>query len=581
MKPKPRRDLYNRIHRAILAGLLSNVAAHDERRQYCVAGGGKALLWPGSGLFAKRPAWIVAAEIVETGKRYLRTCARVNTHWIEAVAGHVVEHEYSDPYWDRRLGSAMALEKVSLLQLTLVAGRRVRYGPIDPDESRALLLQHGLVEGKIDLPFDRFLHDNRELIARLEHFQAKLRRNDFLPGTWARFDFYHERVPRHVYDRAGLERWLRKASHENPDVLHMRREDLLDDDPGEPSEADFPDVLALGPAEFPLEYRFEPAGERDGLTLCLPVEAVAHLDRQRFDWLVPGMLPASVAALVRALPKPIRRALVPVPQTVQRVLASIRFGEGDLRQAVARTLSSIAGQLITPADFQLDKLPDHLRMNLCVLGADGQVLAMGRELDDVRRHLNVQVAETFSVLDEPRWNRDGLVGWDFDELPDQIELVRGGLPLRAYPMLVDRQDSVALRLADSADRAARQSRLGLRRLLVLQAGRELRTQVDWLPGLQRMVLLAAPLGGLDLRRQLVELIADRTLPADPPLPRTKAAFDALLESCRQRIPLAVQDVLGLLTPLWEAYHQAHWRWRSREQRNGSTPPTTCAASWPG
>ena len=556
MKPQPRRNEYHRVHRAILAGLLSNVAVHDERSQYSVAGGGKALLWPGSGVFARKPKWIVAAELVQTGKRYLRSCARINIHWIEAVAGHVLQRSYSDPYWDPERGSAMALEKVTLFGLTVVSGRHVRYGPIDPEASRELLLQHGLVEGKLDLAGGEFLAHNRELLAEMERLQAKLRRNDLLLGEWARFDFYDRRVPRRVYDRSGLGHWLRKARQSDPRVLCMTRSDLLREDAAEASAEGFPDVLAVDEAEFPLDYRFEPGSDEDGVTVSVPLEALERLDPRRLEWLVPGLLEAKVMALIRALPKPIRRSLVPAAEAARKVLPQLRFAEGDLLAVVAGALGRIAGRAIAPSDFQRDKLPDELRMNVRVLGAEGRVLAAGRELAEIRRHLNLETSAALAALSDPRWNRDGLTTWDFEELPEKIELVRGGLKLAALPTLVDRQDSVSLRLGECPHRAARQTRSGLRRLVVLAAGRELRTQVQWLPGLERMTLSAASLGNFDLRGQLAELVADRAFLADRPIPRTKADFDGLVEAGRQRIGLAVQEVLELAGPLWEDHHQA-------------------------
>lgn len=565
MKPQPRKDQYNRIHRAILAGLLSNVALHDERRQYTVAGGGKALLWPGSGVFTKRPRWIMAAEIIETGNRYLRICARINTHWIESVAGHVIERSYSDAYWDRGASAAMILERVSLFGLTLVAGRHVKLGPLDPDPARELLIQHGLVEGKFDMDVG-FIAHNQDLLQRMERLQAKMRRNDLVLGQWVRYDFYDRNIPEHIYDGSGLWRWFERARRKDPGVLQMDRDDLIRDDAEYLREEDFPDTLAVGDAEFPLEYRFEPGAEQDGVTAIVPLEAAGRLDPRRLEWLVPGLVEPKVVALIRSLPKTIRRNLVPVPETAKKVLEQLRFAEGEFLTQVAAALGPIAGQRIMPGDFQFDKLPDELRMNVRVIGTEGEVLAFGRDLDEVRRHLGVKAAEAFSSLDEPRWNRDGITAWDFDELPEQVELVRGGLKLAAYPMLVDRQNSLSLRLADSAERAARHTRGALRRLFLMAAGRQIKTQVDWLPGLERMLLLAASIDGFDLRQQLAELIAGRAFLADEPLPRTKGEFESQLERGRERIGLAVQDVLGLIGPILETRQQA----RLAMEQSGST-----------
>jgi len=598
LRPGQRRDEYEPIHRAILTGLLSSVAMCGESGQYSVAGGGKALLWPGSGIAGAKPWWVVAAELIETGRRYLRCCAKIQARWVEPIAAHLVKRSYSDVHWDRDSASAVAMEKVSLFGLTLVSGRRVRYGPLDPAASRELLIQHGLVEGEMDRPPEFLIH-NQNLMEEMEQLQAKLRRNDLLLGPWARYEFYDRRIPPDVYDGPRLTKWLRSAERKDPRVLHMTKADLVQEEAAEVPPEQFPDSLPVERMELPLDYQFEPGAEEDGVTVSVPQEALNQIDPERLGWLVPGLLEARITALIRSLPKQVRRLLVPAPDTARRVLEELRFGEGDLREALARVLSRIAGQRVSPRDFEEDKVPDNLRMNVRVVDAEGNPLAHGRDLDAVRRQLGMEAAAAVSALDDPRWNRDGLVTWDLDELPEEVELRRGGLCFKAYPMLVDRQQSVSLRLMDSAQRAALETRHGLRRLFVLADGRRLREQVDWLPGLSQMLLNAASIRPFDLRRELAELVADRAYlaggrpmtplsrfgrgaggegapcatasqkqcpPSQPhgfaeavahcPLPRSAAEFKERLKAGRERLGLAVQEVMDLAGPLLEAFHQA-------------------------
>jgi len=610
LRPGQRRDEYEPIHRAILTGLLSSVAMCGESGQYSVAGGGKALLWPGSGIASGKPWWVVAAEVVETGRRYLRCCAKIQARWVEPIAAHLVKRSYSDIHWDRDSASAVAMEKVSLFGLTLVSGRRVRYGPIDPAASRELLIQHGLVEGEMDRP-PEFLVHNQKLMEEMEQLQAKLRRNDLLLGPWARYEFYDRRIPPDVYDGPRLTKWLHSAHRKDPRVLHMTKADLVQEDAAEVPPEQFPDSIPVERMELPLDYQFEPGAEEDGVTLVVPQEALSQLDPQQLGWLVPGLLEARITALIRSLPKTIRRLLVPAPDTARRALEELRFGEGDMREAVSRVLSRIAGQRISPHDFEEDKVPDSLRMNLRVVDAEGNPLAHGRDVDAVRRQLGMEAAAAVSALDDPQWNRDGLVTWDLDELPEEVELRRGGLCFKAYPMLVDRQQSVSLRLTDSRERAASETRHGLRRLFVLAESRRLQEQVHWMPGLDQMLLNAGSLRNFDLRQELAELVADRaylggrvaTTPlsrpgrgaggegalrsgrgaggdgapcatasqkqcpspqpqglaesvAHCPLPRSAAEFKGRLKAGRERLGLAVQEVMDLVGPLLEAYHQA-------------------------
>jgi ATP-dependent helicase HrpA len=545
------RKQYDAIHRAILTGLLSNLAMRGDGYEYSVGGGGKANLWPGSGVFQGKPRWLVAAELVETTRRYLRTCGRIERRWIEPIAAHLVKRSYHGVYWDPVAASAMALERVTLFGLTLVSGRRVAYGPIDPETSRHLLIEQGLVGGHIE-PKPDFLLQNQELLARLERLQAKLRRRDLLLGEWPRYEFYDRRIPPEVYDGVRLAHW----TWENPHALLMSKADLLSEPIGDEIEAAFPDVLAVGRMKLPLHYRYEPGADDDGVTLEVPVEALPQIDPEPLGWLVPGLLEAKVQALIRSLPKSLRTQLVPAPETAKRAATAIAFGIGNIREAAGAALSRLGGVNVPPEAFQEDKLPAELRMNLRVTGAEGQTLAAGRDLAAIRRELGVQAAEIFKHVDDPRWNRDGLVSWDFGELPSEIDLTRGGLTVKAYPALIDRDGSVSLRLVESPRRAAHETHHGLRRLCFLAAERELSLQIDWLPNLERMSLWTAPITGFDPRRQLTELLADRTFLSDPSVPRTNEEFHRLLANGRERMGMAVQDVLDLAGPICEGFHQS-------------------------
>lgn len=554
LKPQERHDRYDPIHRAILTGLLSNLAYRKEAHEYSVAGGGKAHLWPGSGIFDTKPKWVMGAEVVETTRRYLRTCARVNPRWIEPAAKHLVKRYYSQIEWSRSNGSAMALEKVVLFGLTVISGRRVRYGPIDPLVSRQLLLQHGLVEGDIE-PAPEFLTHNQKLLQETEKLQAKLRRHDLVLGEWARYDFYDRRVPADVYDAQRLFNWLRRAEHKEPELMRMSQADLVRE-PVDTAEDDYPERLAIEEMDLPLEYQFNPGAEDDGITLTVPLEALNQLDPQRLGWLVPGLLEQKVEALIRSLPKELRRPLVPAPDTAKKALAAIRFGEGDMLESLAVILSRLAGQSVPPSAFQEEKLPTILRMNVRVLDGEGKLLSQSRDVEELRRELGGEAARSVSSLEDPQWTRDGLTAWDFDELPVEVEIRRGPLVMKAYPMLLDRRESVSLRVADTPERATYQSYFGLRRLFYFAGRRSLETQAQWMPNYDKMLLFTNRIRGLNLRGQLAELIADRAFMADQPLPRSKAEFHEQLAAGQQRIGWAVQEVVALVMPLVEGFHQA-------------------------
>ncbi|MCE5269328.1 MAG: ATP-dependent RNA helicase HrpA, partial [Planctomycetaceae bacterium] len=545
------RQQYDSVHRAILTGLLSNLALRGDTHDFTVAGGGKANVWPGSGLFKQKPKWLVAAEVVETTRRYLRTCARIDPRWVEPIAAHLIKRSYHGVHWAPAHASAMALERLTLFGLTIVAGRRIHYGPIDPAMSRHLLIEQGLVEGHIE-PKPRFLVQNEELVDELERLQAKLRRRDLLVSDFARYEFYDRRVPADVYDGATLAKWLRA----NPHALTMNRSDLLCEGTGPLGEEHFPDAMSVRHLELPLDYQYEPGSTQDGVTLSVPIEALSQVSPEPLGWLVPGMIEEKVLALIRSLPKTLRTRFVPAPDAAKRVAPMLRFGEGDIHTAVAAALSRLGGIPVPPDAFQDDRLPTELRMNVRVTDREGRPLAEGRDLEAIRTELGTQAAESISQVDDPQWHRDGLTAWDFDALPPDVEVSRGRFSVRAYPALVDCGRSVSLRLMESPERAAYETRFGIRRLCVLASHRELRSQIDWLPNAAGMAAAAATVSGFELRTQLADLLADRAMIDGQAMPRTREEFERFLAAGRERIAWAAQELVALVTPIFDACQPA-------------------------
>ncbi|MCC7421504.1 MAG: ATP-dependent RNA helicase HrpA, partial [Planctomycetaceae bacterium] len=505
------------IHRALLTGLLSNIAqltdggpeepqrkngpaAKDappqkqrvSNAEYTAAGGGKFVLWPGSGVFARKPKWVMAAELVETTRRYLRTVSRIDPAWIEPLAPHLVTKTHSDPHWSRAASSVMANERVSLFGLVIVPRRSVRYGGIDPAKSREMFIQHALLEGEFDTP-GKFLEHNRALVESLKHLQTKSRRFDFLPEDEVLFEFYDQRLPPDVFDGQRFEAWRRKAEAENPQVLLMTEADVIQKEVEEVSATDFPDAISVRQMNLPLEYRYEPGTASDGITLSVPREALNQLDPRRLGWLVPGLLEEKISAMIKSLPKELRRHFVPVPDTAKRVLRDLKFGEGDLSEAVADVLRKISGEVVPVQSFQVERLPDHLRMNVRVTDAKGESVAAARNLDELRQKLGAEAAASFSNAETGQWNRDGLTDWDFDTLPTTVDVVRGGVAMKGYPAIIDRGESVSLRLVDDPHKAAFLSRAGVRRLFSLTCRRDLKSQVDWLPNMNQLQMLSMTL----------------------------------------------------------------------------------------
>lgn len=565
MKPKKRREddeADNAIHRAILAGLLSGVAFRSDAHQYTVAGNMKANLWPGSTLTKTKPGWVMASEVIETERRYLRTCAKIDPAWLEPAAEHLVQRSYYDHYWSTKHGAAMTKERVTLFGLCIVRDRRKSLGAIDPKAARELLIRHGLVEGqmKIDAPFHRH---NTELVEELESLQKKLRRHDLLRGEEAILDFYEQRIPEEAYDRVRLDQWRKTIERENPEFLFLRREDLLADPAVDARREAFPNTLESASGSFPLRYEFAPGTDSDGLTLEVPPEALGRLNPGQTDWLVPGLVEMKLAALIKTLPKPIRRGLIPAPDTARHVARTVTFGEGDFLAVAAQAFGRIAGTRIRTTDFDMSRLPDELRMNFAVVDQEGKTLAQGKDLEHLRQKLGAVVAETVAAIDDPHWTRDGLTDWDFDRLPTSIVSNRGGVKLTVYPALVDRSqstdDTVSLQLIDTLPKAERLTREALVTLFIRAARRDLRSQVAWLPDLPKMELFAVSLPNFTLKREATRLIASLAVEAflaTTTLPRDRAAFERFLAEGKRHIGPATQDVAKVLPRLIEGHHRA-------------------------
>ena len=540
------------IHRSMLAGLLSSIALRGDGGEYTAAGGGKFLLWPGSGVFASKPKWIVAAELVETSRRYLRTVARIDPVWIEPLATHLVTRSYGDPHWDRKAGGALAKEKVTLYGLPIVAERRVRYSAIDAAASRDLLIQHGLVEGELETRAPFFRH-NRELLANLDKLAAKTRKREIIVDPHVLYRFYDARLPADVSDVSRLEKWLREAARKTPQLLFLSEQDLISGEtPATPSA--YPDELQIDRLKMQLAYRFEPGAVRDGVTLTVPQEGLAQLIPERLEWLVPGLVAEKIEALIRSLPKAQRRTLGPASELARKLAGELPFGVGPFSATVAAALSQQSGERISPEMFQRDRLPPHLQVLIRVVDQSGKMIAENRDLAAIRQQLGENEPAALAPADST-WHRDGVTRWDFGRLPDSVDIRRGGIVFTRYPAVVDAGESVSLRLVESAAEARQKTRAGVLRLFVLAERRELKAQIQWLPQIEKIRLFAAPLAKTrTVEEQLIDLLAARAFYQPEMVPRDDDEFESRRLAARKQIVPAVQEIAKLVLPLFEAYH---------------------------
>ncbi len=548
------------IHKAMLTGFLNNVGHRTEKFQYQGPGNTAFFLWPGSALFDDRPAWVVASEVVETEKRYARCVAPIQPKWIEQIAAHIVARTYSDPKYDPRTGRVMAKEKVSLHGLAIINGRPKHYGPIDPSTCRELFIYHGLVREEWPTR-GGFMNRNCTMREQVEQLEAKQRKHGLVVDAVHMFAFYDERVPRDVFTGEAFESWREQAERRTPDLLWMSETDLLERDPEDVSEERFPDVMEVAARKQPLSYKLEPGAQDDGVTLTIPVEALASLREEHTTWLVPGLLEEKVAALIRNLPKAYRRAMGPVPQLARETARAIESAHGQqtMLDATAEHIQRSTGLTIPRELWRLEALPDHLRMNVRIVDADGTVIGEGRDVPHLRRDLSHLARKSLGAKDT-RWSRPGMTDWDCGDIPEYVDIERNTQQVQAFPALIDEGASVALRLFESKATAARAHRLGLRRLFALRAREELKVHGQYLPGFDEMALHYAPIGDAKaLRIDVLNLLTDRLFVGDHADVRTQHDFDARLDSAWHRMGEVTHAVCDHVAKVLEAFHRASIR----------------------
>ncbi len=451
-----------------------------------------------------------------------------------------MQRTYSEPHWDAERGAVMAYERVTLYGLPLVPRRRVGYGDIEPEVARDLFIRHALVEGDWQTRH-HFFRDNARLREELELLEEKARRRDLLVGDDEVFAFYDARIPPEVVSSRHFDGWWKKQRHRTPDLLTLTRDDLLRREHAD----DQPDAWRAGDVSLPLTYRFEPGAEDDGVTVHVPVEVLARLGGDEFVWQVPAMREELVTALIRSLPKELRRNFVPAPDTARAVLAGITGEEGEpLLEAVQRELQRLTRILVPIDAFDLEKVPAHLRVTFAVESSDGAVLARGKDLDSLRDDLAVPVRRAVADAVAGDLERTGLRGWpdDLDELPRTVERASGGHTVRGFPSFVDAGTAVNVHVYVSEAEQRSTMRSGVRRLLRLSVPSPIKALERQLNPRARLMLSANPDGSLQALLDDCADAATDMLVTQPVW--TRAEFAALRDRVARDLVATVEGIVG-------------------------------------
>lgn len=444
------------IHRSLLSGLLGRVGQHHEHNLYMGARGHKFQIFPGSVLAKQQPTWVMAAELVETGRSYARMVTSLQSSWLEQQGGHLLRRHVFDPHWDARSGRVMGFERLTLHGLTVVERRRVHYGPYDPKSARRLFIQHALVRGEMRAS-PAFVQRNQTLIDELSEHEHKRRRRDVLASDQALVAFFDERVPAAVFTTKAFLRWYEGLDAEAQAQLLFDRATLLRDEADLAGAAAYPSELQCGPERFALTYQFDPSSPQDGVTLTCPLHLLNRLEAERLEWLVPGMLEEKVIALITSLPKSKRRALLPVAEFARAAIESLTdttvveaAPHGSLLDGLSEALSRISGMALRRDDFQLGKLAAHFFMRIEVVDEQQRCLGASRDLAELRNQYADRARQEFMARQAEHWHQDGLQASDWPALPERVT-TRGGH--QAWPALLPQGDRFAVRLFDACEDA--------------------------------------------------------------------------------------------------------------------------------
>jgi len=575
---------YEQIHLSMLAGLLGNVGCKlDDEDVYLGARGIKFYRHPGAHLAKKPGRWILAAELVETTRLFGRGIANIEPQWIEQVGGHLLKKQLLDPHWEKKAAEVTALERATLYGIVVYNGRRVNFSRLDPQAAREIFIREALVGGQWDTKLP-FLAANLKLIGQVEDLEHKSRRQDVLVDDELIYAFYDQQLPADVCSGYSCERWYRDEVHKQPQLLVLTRDELMRHEAAGITTNAFPRTIRLGGVDCSAVYLHEPGDPKDGLTVSVPLFVLNQVNEERCEWLVPGMLRDKILALLKSLHQKPRSRFVPLPENATRITALLGtpelFGHGSLTDALLRLVRKETSLDVQRGDFKLDTLSPHLFMNFRVVDEHGRQVGAGRSLGALKAELGVQARGAFQALaglkapaaaapqppaggaaTRPRPVAAGAVAatavvpatvggerytaWTFGELPELLEIHKGGQTLIGFPALIDVGDAVSIEVFDEPDVAASRHRTGLRRLFALQIRDALKYLEKNIPDLQKMGAAFMPLGTLEeLRTQIIDVALDRAFLLDP-LPADAPAFQRRVDEGRGRLTLIASEVARL------------------------------------
>lgn len=544
---------YVSIHQAILSGLLDHIGFKDEKHRYLGCRNRKFHIFPGSGVKGKTPKWIMAAEIMETSRLFARTVAQIQPEWVERVGQHLLKHSYSEPHWQTKSARVGGYEKLSLYGLVINPKKPINYAQIDPVVARELFIRHALVYGEWSMTLP-VIEKNRSDIESIEDIETRTRRRDILIDEEALYLFYHRKLPDNIHSGDAFRKWYR--SLKDPKILRIQRNHLLRDDIQEQDiDQAFPKYWEQQGLRLPLHYLFEPGNEADGVTLRIPLAVLQQIDADRCDWLVPGLLEHKLIALIKALPKQLRKNFVPAPDFARAILQTLTLYEGNLFEHISDALKRMTGVRVATDAWNLELEP-HLIMRFEITDETNSVINTGRVLATLRGALAQQLEEKPAPPSLQSFEREQVTRWDFGELPPYMECDETGYRIRRYPALAPEKQGVALRLFDQ-QQAAEQSMLGgLLALIRLQLKQDIRYLDKNIPGLTDNCLKFSTLGNCrQFKDDLIDSSIQRCFLSGPSFPRNEDEFSQFLQTGSNQLVTTANELSALANEILSLYHK--------------------------
>jgi len=552
----------DRIHQSLLSGMLSHIGFKDEKQIYKGARNSQFHIFPGSGLFKKSPKWIMAAELVETSKLYARINARIDLKWVEGFAQHLVKRSYSEPHWEKKPGAVIAFEQQTLYGLLIVNKRRCVYSNIDPKVSRELFIRTALVEQELGQN-EGFLQYNQELIEDIQVLENKSRRRDILVDEQTLFEFYDKKIPQDVNNRAAFNKWWKGQKQKDKRFLHMSREELMQHGADHVTEFDYPDTWQQENLLLPLAYHFDPGQAVDGVAVQIPVALLNQVQETGFDWHIPAFRHELICALIKSLPKTIRRNFVPAPNYADAVLAAIEPMQGNLIDAISTRLLRMTGVRVEPDAWDLSTLAPHLRLQFEVRDENDKLLARGLNLTKLKAQLQGKVTDTLSKVADKGIEKADLTEWSFGELPSSYVKKQGQYEIKAFPALVDKKDSAAVELFDNEHKAQQAHQQGLRRLVLLNVPSPIKYLQQNLPNKSKLGLYFNPFGKVnDLIDDCIAAAVDSLLTKYGNI-RTAESFEKAKEQIRGELGDTVVEIATQVEQVLSIAHGLNKRMKGR------------------